>query len=295
MVGTTSVSRKVFIVFNSLFLAFLTFIFLAPMLHVLFASISDPIELNRHQGLFLWPRGQLNIEGYRRVFRNPNILNGYINTAFYVIVGTFLSVIFTAAAGYAFSRKRFLMRNKLMLLITFTMLFNGGLIPTYMVVRGVGLLDSRWAMILPSLISAYNLIIMRTFFASISDSLEESARIDGANDFQVFFSIYMPLAKAGIAVMVLFYGVSNWNSWFPALIYLQSRDKMPLQMVLRDILIINDVNAISSSLDMAGDLERYRALVRYCTIIVATVPILFIYPLIQKHFVTGVMIGSIKE
>lgn len=295
MVGENTPSRRVFLVFNTIILIILSFVFLSPMLHVLFASFSDPLALARYSGIVLWPRGPLTVDGYRRVFQNPNILTGYMNTIFYVGVGTTLSVIFTALAGYALSRKRLVMRNRLMLLITFTMLFNGGLIPTYMVVKELHLLDSRAAVILTMMISAYNLIIMRTFFGSISDSLEESARIDGARDTQIFFRIYLPLAKAGIAVMALYYGVAYWNTWFGASIYLQTRTKFPLQLILRDILILNDSNAMASGNNIAGELDKYKTLVKYCTIIVATVPILFIYPLIQKYFVTGVMIGSIKE
>ena len=294
MVGENTPSRRVFLVFNTIILIILSFVFLSPMLHVLFASFSDPLALARYSGIVLWPRGPLTVDGYRRVFQNPNILTGYMNTIFYVGVGTTLSVIFTALAGYALSRKRLVMRNRLMLLITFTMLFNGGLIPTYMVVKELHLLDSRAAVILTMMISAYNLIIMRTFFGSISDSLEESARIDGARDTQIFFRIYLPLAKAGIAVMALYYGVAYWNTWFGASIYLQTRDKFPLQLVLRNILL-----ATQASGDMMGGIDtdemaQMAELIKYALIVVATFPILCVYPFLQKYFVKGVMVGAIK-
>lgn len=289
-----SISRRVFEVFNVVFLVVTGFAFLAPILHVAFASISDPAALSRNTGIILRPLGKITLEGYGIVLSSANILGGYLNTIFYVVIGTAVSLLLTITGAYCLSRKSFELRNPLMLFISFTMLFNGGLIPTYQVVKFMGLYNSRWAIIIPTAISVFNLIIARTSFLSIPDSLEESARIDGASDIVIMFRIILPLSKAVIAVVALFYAVGQWNSWFTAMIYLKDRDKFPLQLILREILLMNDQNSMTTSADAARDTELIKILVKYCTIMVATVPILCVYPFIQKYFATGVMIGSIK-
>jgi putative aldouronate transport system permease protein len=289
-----STSRIVFEVMNTLLLLLLGFVFLAPMLHVAFASISDPARLNRNAGLILWPLGQPVLEGYRIVLRSPNIASGYLNTLFYVGVGTAISMLLTIVGAYCLSRKSFQLRNVLMLVISFTMLFNGGLMPTYMLVRGLGMYNTRWAVILPSAISVFNLIIMRTSFQEIPDSLEDAAKIDGAHDLQILFHVILPVSKAIIAVIGLFYAVGLWNAWFSANIYLRDRTKFPLQLILREILLNNDSSIMSSSAEASKLLNTARRLVQYCAIMVATVPILCIYPFIQKYFTKGVMIGAIK-
>jgi putative aldouronate transport system permease protein len=290
----TSLSRKIFVIANTLFLALLGCVFLFPVLHVAFASISDPVKLNVNSGLILWPLGTPTLEGYRIVLRSPNILLGYLNTLFYVLVGTGVSMILTTTAAYCLSRKSFALRNPVMLFISFTMLFNGGLVPSYMVVRSLGLLNSRWAMIIPSAISVFNLIIMRTSFLQIPAGLEEAAKIDGANDIQTLLYVILPVSKAIIAVVGLFYAVGIWNSWFPAMIYLRDRTKFPLQLILREVLLMNDSSIMNSSADATRNINLARQLVKYCAIMVATLPVLCIYPFIQKHFAKGVMIGSLK-
>jgi putative aldouronate transport system permease protein len=289
-----SSSRIVFEIGNALILLLLGFIFLAPMLHVAFASISDPVKLNSFSGLILWPLGQPVLEGYRIVLRSPNILTGYMNTLFYVGVGTAISMLLTIIAAYCLSRKTFELRNPLMMIISFTMLFSGGLMPLYMVVRNLGMYNTRWAVIIPSAISVFNLIIMRTSFQDIPDSLEDAARIDGANDLQILFHIILPVSKAVIAVIGLYYAVGLWNAWFSANIYLRDRTKFPLQLILREILLNNDDSIMSSSAEASKMLNTARRLVQYCAIMVATLPILFVYPFIQKYFTKGVMIGAIK-
>jgi len=269
---------------------------------VLFASFSEPLELMKHRGLLMKPLG-FTVNGYILVFKNPNIINGYINTLFYVIVGTALNLLLTSMGAYALSRRNILWKNAMMFCITFTMFFGGGLIPTYLLVKSVGLINTRWALIIPGLIGTYNLIIMRTSFAAIPDSLEESAKIDGANDFTVLFKIIMPVSKAVLAVILLFYAVGHWNAWFNAMIYLRDRKLFPLQLILREILISNDLQSMSRTGGQAAEAMTQanadtvylsRVLVQYCTIIVATVPILLLYPFVQKYFVKGVMIGSLK-
>jgi putative aldouronate transport system permease protein len=290
----TGLSRKIFVITNTLVLTLLGFVFLAPVLHVAFASISDPVKLNINSGLILWPLGTPTLEGYRIVLRSPNISFGYLNTLFYVLAGTGVSMFLTTTAAYCLSRKSFALRNPIMIFISFTMLFNGGLIPSYMVVQNLGLYNNRWAVIIPSAISVFNLIIMRTSFLGIPASLEEAAKIDGANDMQTMFYVILPVSKAIIAVIGLFYAVSLWNSWFPAMIYLRDRTKFPLQLILREVLLMNDSSIMNSSADATRNINVARQLVKYCTIMVATIPILCVYPFIQKHFAKGVMIGSLK-
>lgn len=293
MVGKPSISRTAFLIFNSIILVALSLSCILPLLHVLWASLSDPILLLRSTGLLLYPKG-FTLRGYEMVIRNPNITGGFLNTLFYVTAGTALNLLLTSMGAYVCSRKGFAFSTFVIFMITFTMFFNGGLVPFYLLVKGMGMADTPWALILPPAISAYNLIIMRTSFAQIPDSLEESARIDGANDFTILFRIILPVSKAVVAVMVLLYAVGHWNSWFNAMIFLRDRKLYPLQLVLREILIQNDTNRIMAVANAGNQLDIYKPLIRYSTIIVSVVPILLIYPFIQKYFVTGIMIGSLK-
>lgn len=284
--------RKTFVAVNAIALALIGFCCLAPMLHVLSSSISDPIALTRDQGFHLTPIFPLNFTGYETVLGYRNIAVGYFNTIFYVTVGTLLNLVLTTLAAYVLSNKRFAPRNKVMLFLAFTMLFNGGMIPNYMLVRNLGLIDSRWAVLLPGAFSVFNLVIMRTAFAEIPASLEESARLDGANELQILVRIIIPVAKATVAVIALFVAIAFWNSWFTASIFLQDREKWPLQMFLREILITTSQRSLDSGVRMNTVVQQ--TLVKYCTIMVATVPILCVYPFVQKYFVKGVMLGSIK-
>lgn len=289
-----TLSNKIFDVFNIAFMVIIGFACLAPILHVIFASFSDPVKLAAHEGIILMPLG-FTTKGYRIVFSNTSILRGYMNTFFYVITGVSLSTFLTVLGGYALSRKNLFWGNTIMFLITFTMFFNGGLIPFYMVVRALGMTNTRWAIIIPTAISVFNLIIMRTSLREIPDSLEESAKIDGAGHWTIMLRIILPLAKATIAVIVLFYAVGQWNSWFNATIFLRDRKLFPLQVILKEILVQNDTSTVmTTSSDASSNMDIYKPLVKYCTIVAATVPVLCFYPFAQKHFVTGVMIGSIK-
>ena len=302
MVIKKTIGEKIFTVINIILLVALSVTCLYPMLHVLFSSVSDPIELMKHQGIMLRPLG-FTINGYKLVFQNPNISNGYLNTIFYVGVGTLINIFMTSIGAYVLSRKNVLWKNLMTFIITFTMFFGGGLIPFYLLVKKLGMMDTRWAIIIPGAISTYNLFVMRTSFAGIPVSLEESAKIDGANDFTVLFRIILPLSKAVLAVMALFYAVGHWNAWFNAMIFLRNRKLYPLQVILREILISNDMQTmgnveslVEGSVEANADVVYFsRILVQYCTIVVATAPILFLYPFIQKYFVKGVMIGSLKE
>ena len=262
-----------------------------PMLHVLFASISDPLRLMTHSGLLFKPQG-ISLKGYQIVLANQNILSGYLNTIYYVVLGTFVNMFFSCLGAYALSRKGYMFKKTITVVIIFTMYFSGGLIPSFLLVKALGLYNNRWALILPGVIATWNLIVMKTSFQSIPASLEESARIDGANDFTILFRIFLPVAKSTIAVMILFYAVAHWNSWFNAMIFLQDRTKYPLSLFLREILI---ANAVSGNVNPDADVFFLDELIRYATIIISTVPILAAYPFAQRYFMTGVMLGSLKE
>lgn len=297
MVIRKTLRDKIFDVFNVLILILLAFACLYPMMHVLSGSLSDPVKLSKYTGPLLWPQG-FSLRGYDIVFHNPNIWRSYANTLFYVIFGTAMRTMITMLGAYVLSRKNFMLRRPMMLMIVFTMYFGGGLIPNYLLVSHLDMLDTRWAVIIPSLISTWNMIILKTAFQGIPASLEESARLDGAKDINILTHIILPVAKPTIAVIVLYYAVAEWNSWFSAAIYLPTRrDYYPLQLILREILIINSSGGNESG--SSGDMELATVLienvVRYSTIIVATVPILCIYPFIQKYFVKGIMMGSLKE
>ena len=288
-----SKSRIAFEIFNYTILTLFAVICLLPMLHVLFCSVSDPDWLNTQAGLVLWPNG-FNLEGYRRVFSNRQLIRGFLNTIFYVTGGTLIGMALTIVGGYVLSRKDLLWKNAIMFLISFTMLFNGGIVPLYVVVNKLHMLDTVWAVMLPTCMSTFNLIMMRTAFAGIPDSLEESAKLDGADDWTIMVKIMLPLVKATIATVALYYIIGNWNSWFNAAMYLKKRDLYPLQLVLREILILNDTTSVSSSGEMAANADTFKNLVKYCTIIVSSVPMLVVYPFVMKYFKSGVMVGSIK-
>ena len=277
-----------------LFLVALMVVTLYPLLYVLFASLSNAGDLTQHRGALFAPLG-LTFEAYRRVLQNPLILSGYRNTLFIVIVGTGLNVFLTALGAYALSRRNVLFRNPAMFLIVFTMFFSGGLIPTYLLVsQTLHLGNTLWALIIPGAVQALNLIIMRTAFLSVPSALEDAARIDGANDWAILFRIYLPLSWPVVAVMILFYGVAHWNAFFSALVYIRDPDLYPLQLVLREILISSNVQNMATDVS-SGDVAAIGETIKYATIIVATLPILLVYPYLQRYFVKGVVIGAIKE
>lgn len=278
---------------NILFMFGLIAATLYPMLYILFASFSDPTLLSQHRGLLGGPLG-FSTTAYQRVFENPNILTGYRNTIIYVTSGTLINMIMTTLGAYVLSRRNVLWREPIMFLIVFTMFFSGGLIPTFLLVgRALGWMNSPLALIIPGAIQTYNLIIMRTAFEAVPYELEEAARIDGANDFQILWRVYIPMVRPVLAVMVLFYAVAHWNSFFPAMIYLRNRELYPLQLILREILVQNSVQSMTTSVS-SGDVEMIAETIKYATIVVATIPILLIYPFLQRYFVKGVLVGAVK-
>lgn len=294
MVNNKTVSYRIFLVFDYILLGAISLVCLLPVLHVAFASFSDPAWVMNQSGLILLPHG-LNIDGYKLVFSNNQLMQGYANTIFYVLTATLLGLLITVMGAYPLSKRELLFSNTLMLIISFTMLFNGGMIAFYIVVKNLGMLDTRWAIILPTCVSAFNLILVRTAMSTVPKALEESAMLDGAGPVRILFQIYLPLIKATLATVILYYAVAHWNSWFNASIFLRERSLFPLQLILQEILIANDTaSTTTQSGELAGNADLYKQLVKYCTIMVATVPVLCFYPFIMKYFEKGVMIGSIK-
>ena len=296
MSNIRSRGEYIFAVFNYIILSLICVVTLYPLWHIAMASISDPVLVLSQRGLFLLPICDMNFRGYQLVLENPNIATGFINSLFYVVVGTFLCMVVTIPGAYVLSRKGLFWNRPIMLMIVFTMYFQGGLIPFYIMVRNMGLLENRWSILLPLLVNTWNLIILRTAFAGVPDSLIESAKIDGAGILKTIWHIVLPVSRATVAVIVLFYAVRFWNEWFNPSIFLTDRRLWPIQLVLRDILIRNDTRGMTQ-IGVIGQSsqEAYRMLIKYCTIMVATVPILVIYPFVQKYFVSGIMIGSLKE
>lgn len=288
-----SVGEIVFDIFNVLFMIVFMCVMVYPLLYVVLASISNASDLMAHRGLLLKPFG-FHPESYVQVFKNPMIVKGYLNTIFIVVVGVTISIILTSLGAYFLSRKDVMWRNAVMFLILTTMFISGGLIPFYLIVKNVRLINTLWSLIIPQAINTFNLIIMRTSFASIPDSLEESAKIDGANDFTVLFRIVLPLSLPIIAVMILYYGVGKWNEWFYASVFLKNRELFPLQLILREILLQNSTSDMMTALAQ-GDKEQVAETIKYATIVVATLPVICVYPFLQKYFVKGVMIGAVKE
>ena len=287
-----SVGENAFNAFNIVFMVFMCIITLYPFLYVIFASLSSPAKLMAHSGLMFAPVG-FSTKAYTTVLNNPRIWSGYGNTIFYVVAGTCVNIMMTIVAAYGLSRKNCMLNRYITMMIVFTMYFSGGLIPSYLLIRNLGLMDTRWALILPGAISTYNMIIMRTAMSAVPDSLEESAVLDGASKLTVLVRIMIPLTLPTIAVLVLYYGVAHWNSWFSAAIYLQrSPEKHPLQLYLRQILISSQMGEMVGS--ASDDQEMLAETLKYATIVIATVPILLLYPFLQKYFVKGVMVGSLK-
>ncbi|MCQ6559275.1 carbohydrate ABC transporter permease [Paenibacillus mendelii] len=302
MVTTFKESKrdKLFLALNYLYLTVALVLVLYPLLYIVSASISSPQYVNTGE-MWLFPKG-FTLDGYKLVFDNPKIWNGYMNTVIYTVLGTLLNLVVTLPAAYALSRSDFVGRNLFMGMFLVTMFFNGGLIPSYLLIKNLGLINTMGALILPVAASVWNIIVARTFFHStIPKELQEAAHIDGSTNMNLFIRIVLPLSMPIIAVMALFYGVSHWNSYFPALIYLNDESKYPLQMVLRQILVLQEMSAETTGAAISGDIAEamnnkaeIASLVKYAVIIVSTLPIVILYPFLQRYFVQGVMIGSVK-
>lgn len=291
---------KSFYLVNGLVATLFFVVTVYPIYFVLAASFSDPIAVAR--GDVWWRPIGLNFNGYKEVFRDSRVIMGYANSLYIMVVGTLVNVVFTVLAAYPLARRDFKARNPIMALYVFTMLFNGGLIPTYLVVKNIGLIDTRAALILPNALLVWNMIITRTFFLhNIPDSLLEAAQIDGCSDVYFLFKVVVPLSGPILAVITLYYAVGHWNQFFNAMLYLKTATKFPLQLILRDILIQNQQAAnmqatqgnVTDALEMAMR-QQLAELLKYSLIIVASAPLMVIYPFVQKYFVRGILIGSIK-
>ena len=292
-----SKGERRFHIINTVVMLILMVVTIYPLLYVLFSSLSDPIELGKKSGLLLRPAG-FSLKGYQAVLRSANIWLGFRNTIFYVIVGTALSMVLTILGAYVLSKKDFMLKKPITLFVIFTMFFSGGMIPTFLIVQNIGLTNTPWAMIVPGALSVYNMIVLKTSFETVPVSLHESAALDGAGELTILLKIVLPLSKAALATITLFYAVGKWGEWYNALVYLQrSRSLYPLQMFLRELLIQQqDMDALlSSSVGVNADSYLLKEVINYATIIVTTIPILIVYPFLQKYFVKGVMIGAVKE
>lgn len=290
MVERKTAGERIFTVFNTILLVFLSLIMLYPMVYEIFVSLSDPIALSKHRGILLSPQG-FSTYAYSWVMGKAEVWTGYKNTLFTIVVGLCFNLTLTAIGAYFLTRKNVLWHKPVMVLILITMYFSGGMVPSFLLVRTLGMYDTLWSIIIPGAISTYNMILLRSYFATIPESLVESVFIDGGSHGTILFKIFIPLSLPAMAVMVLYYGVGHWNTYFNAMIYLQDRSKWTLQLILKDMLIQG------SNLDVDEQDAEYQQVVesiKGAMVIVSTVPILCIYPFLQKYFVGGIMIGSLK-
>jgi putative aldouronate transport system permease protein len=262
------------------------------MWYILVASFSDYTLLNAVKGLVVIPV-HFNLSAYTAVFRDPMILRSYLNTLGYVCLGIVINMIMTANGAYILSRKKFFWHKFLSFMVIFTMFFQGGLIPSFLLVRSLRLYNTIWAVLLPLAINTWNMLIMRNSFEAIPESIVESAKIDGANDLTILIRIILPMSKAILAVIFLYYLVARWNGWYEYMIYIQKRERFPLQLILREILIANQMDT-SGALSY-GDTYDIQEVIKYAAIVIATIPVLVIYPVLQKFFVKGIMVGAVKE
>lgn len=265
---------------------------LYPLIFIVSASFSDPaLVLNGE--VFLLPK-QITLDAYKNVFQNDQIWNGYGNTIVYTLVGTMVNLIMTTLAAYPLSRPDLPGRGVIMFVVTLTMFFSGGLIPSYLLVKNLGMVDTMWALVIPGAIATYNLIVMRTYFqSSIPWEIQEAAHIDGCSNWKLLTHVILPLSKPILAVMILFYAVGHWNSYFNALIYIRTKDMYPLQLVLREVLMVSSADTADSNVGLESKILLAES-IKYVVIIISSLPVLLMYPFVQRHFVKGVMIGSLK-
>lgn len=287
-----SLGEKVFDIVNNLIMILVAFIMIYPLYYVLIASISDAAQLVAHKGILLAPLSPTKL-AYELAFKNPMLLRGYVNTIFIVVVGVAVNLILSVIGAYFLSRKGVRLQKPIMILIIITMFFSGGMIPFYFSVRDLGLENSLWALIFSSAINTFNLIIMKTAFLGVPEALTESAYLDGAGHIRILWSIILPVTTSTIAVVGLYYAVGHWNAWFNAMLFLKDREKFPLQLILREILIQNNMTEMADGNDVAGR-AFISETIKYAVIVIATAPILCVYPFLQKYFTRGVMVGAVK-
>ncbi|NLC44201.1 MAG: carbohydrate ABC transporter permease [Clostridiales bacterium] len=284
--------EKTFDIFNIMLMIILMIITLYPMYYVVIASLSDNSLLIAEPGIITKPLG-FTTGAYKLAFRHPLLMNGYKNILFILAVGLPINIVMTVFCGYFMASKDAMLKKILIPFFMFTMFFSGGMIPGFLNIQDLGLYDSIWSLILPGSVSVYNAIITKTAIEAIPESLVESAYIDGAQDLTILFKIIIPLIKSTIAVLLLYYGVGHWNSWFTATIYIKDQTKLPLQPILRSLLIA-DSDILNSTAVSGDDVNSYAETIKYAAIVISTVPILMVYPFLQKYFMKGVMIGAVK-
>lgn len=290
----TSKEDRIFYAVNTVIMAFMVVVCVYPILYVVFASFSDPSRIMAHSGM-LWHSLGFNTAAYKEVLHNKMLLITYRNTIFYLIAGTAINMIMSICGAYVLSRDDVKIKKVINIMVVITMFFSGGIIPLYLTVRSYHMLDTVWALMIPQAINTWNLIVMRTSFQTVPKSLEESAIIDGAGEFVIMTRIILPLSKAILAVMALFYGVGMWNAWFQASMFLRNRELYPLQLFLREVLINSSTDSMmTGSASAASDRAAISETIKYATIVVSTLPILCAYPFLQKYFVKGVMVGALK-
>ena len=290
MVKDDSLSAKIFTVVVHVVMAVVLIATLVPVIHVISISFSSSNAINR--GLVsLWPV-EFSLNAYNAIFETGRVMRAFGNSVYYTVLGTAINMLLTTMMAYPLSRTYLTFRKFYNVLILIPMFFGGGLIPTFLNIRSLGMYDTVWAIVLPGAISSWNLIIMRTFFMSLPVELEESAQLDGANEFTIFLRIILPLSMASLATITLFYAVGHWNSWFNAMIYFKSSDSYPLQTILRSIVIENQMSEEIQMDEIANPVSAEG--IKYSTLVISMVPMMVIYPFIQKYFVKGVMIGSLK-
>ncbi len=288
-----SIGDRIFLFFVYLFLLVVLLIVLYPLIYVVSSSFSSPAAVSSGK-VWLYPV-DFSLRGYQVALGNPQIITGYANSLYYTIFGTLISVTLTVLVAYPLSRRTLFGRDAIMIFIVFTMIFYGGLIPTYLVVKNLGMIDTRWALLIPQAIAAWQVIIARTFFqVSIPEELAEAAELDGCSDLRFLWSVVLPLSKPILAVLVLMYAVGQWNAYFDALLYLKSADLHPLQLVLRSILILNTTTSGSMEASVMVERQQMADLLKYSLIVVGSLPVLLIYPFAQRYFVKGMLIGSVK-
>lgn len=287
-----SAGERAFDAVNTTLLILIALVMIYPLYYVLVASFSTYNSLIKSNGFLLYP-SEFTIEAYKMAFKNPMVLRGYANTMFAVIVGVAVNLLLTAIGAYFLSRRDVKLQKPISILIVITMYFSGGMIPFYFTVKGFGLEGSLWSLVIPTAINTFNLIIMKTAFSEIPHSLEESVEIDGGGHFIMLFKIIMPLSKATFAVIGLYYAVAHWNAWFNAMLFLKERTQFPIQLILREILIQNNMQGMSEGVGFA-EANYVGETIKYAIIVISTLPILIVYPFMQKYFVHGVMIGAVK-
>lgn len=264
-----------------------------PLLHILFASVSDPNWVRSYKGLIIFPRG-FTLKGYEIIFENNEIFRSIFNSIFYMVFGTAINMVLSTIGAYVLSRKGVMLNKFFMIMITITMFFGGGVVPLYILLNSMNLIDKIWAILLPAAISPWNMIILRTAFQGVPEEICEAARIDGASELRMMVQISIPLIKATMAIILLYYAVGHWNSWFSAMAFIRDRSKYPLQLILRELLVVNDTSQLVPGGMTNSETLNYGTLVKYTTAVVSMLPMMILFPFVQKYFTQGVLVGAIK-